>query len=1219
MTLDQQNYYETTLDNMLAGIVVHDFNTKIKYCNKQAEKILGLSLEQMMGKKAIDSVWSFIHENGELMKHEKYPVNLVISTNKPLNSYVLGINRADRDFVTWVMVNGTPIFDKNHKIKEAIINFVDITEIKSIQHKLRESRERFRILYDNSPDMYASVSPQDASVIMCNNTLLENTGYNRDELIGKPIFNVYHNDCMEDVQKAFNLFVNTGEVNNAKLIIKRKDGSTIPVSLNVRSVLNECGDILYSISCGGDISKIVERESQVNSLNDKLNQTVLSLKDNNDELKATNQQLMANEQQLKALNQQLAASSQQMSAMYRELKSSEEKFRLMYENAPVAYQSLDKDGKILDVNNVWMQWMGYEKNEILGNWFGEFLQSNQQDLFRKLFPVNIKKTETIRDVEFNLVRKDGTIINAEYTANIGRDQDGNFIRTHCVFQDVTEKKEIKFKLEENLKLIKNIMDHSTNMFYTHTVDHQLTYISPQVYQILGCSPEEAMLKWTEFLTDNPANEKGIQATLLALETGKTQPPYELELQRPDGEKVWVEVWEAPMLDDGKVIGIAGSLTDITIRKRMESDLEDQNAFLDTIINSSPIAMWVADLNGTVIQTNDSLCNLLNLSPEHIIKKYNVLLDKNLIKQNVMHQVEDVFNNGKNANFTIHWNPTDAVGVDFSKAKQLWIEVSMFPILDSSGKMINVVCQWVDITNRKNAEFKLEEQKKFLDRIIDSSALSTWISDEKGFVIRANPACLEFFGAKEEEVVGKYSLFMDSVLEEQGFMPIIEDVFNNGNVGNIIIDYNFGKVDHVNIENPAHKIINSIFTPILDENGKVTNVIVQTIDLSEIKNAEEKLKLAKEKAEESDRLKSAFLANMSHEIRTPMNGILGFTDLLKEPGLSGEKQKKYINIIQKGGERMLTTINDIIEISKIETGQITVNKKDVNINEVIRYYFDFFSPEANKKGLTFNCQIPLSDSDATVTTDKSMLDSILTNLIKNAIKYTKSGSIDFGYSVVDKDLKFFVKDSGIGITKKDQDSVFERFIQSESTRNEVYEGSGLGLSITKAYVEMLDGKIWLESKLNKGTTFFFILPIKKKKAKKQITEQTDSSNYKYQLKDISVLITEDDEAADQLLTEILEPLVKKIYHANSSAKAMKLYEDNNIDLIMMDVKIPGKDGLTLTREIRKTDQDVIIIAQTAYAMAGDREKAIDAGCNEYISKPISKNKLLEIIKIQINSR
>jgi len=245
-----------------------------------------------------------------------------------------------------------------------------------------------------------------------------------------------------------------------------------------------------------------------------------------------------------------------------------------------------------------------------------------------------------------------------------------------------------------------------------------------------------------------------------------------------------------------------------------------------------------------------------------------------------------------------------------------------------------------------------------------------------------------------------------------------------------------------------------------------------------KRAEE-LIAAKGKAEESDRLKSAFLANMSHEIRTPMNGILGFTELLKEPELSGENQKYYIDIIEKSGLRLLNIINNIIDISKIESGLMNISISETNIKEQMEYIYTFFKPEVERKGIHIFCNTSLSVKEAIIKTDREKIYAILTNLVKNAIKFTNTGYIEIGYNLVGRQhaasLQFFVKDTGVGIPPEQIEMVFERFRQANETLNKRYEGAGLGLAISKAYVEMLGGKIWVESELGKGSTIYFTIP------------------------------------------------------------------------------------------------------------------------------------------------
>lgn len=392
---------------------------------------------------------------------------------------------------------------------------------------------------------------------------------------------------------------------------------------------------------------------------------------------------------------------------------------------------------------------------------------------------------------------------------------------------------------------------------------------------------------------------------------------------------------------------------------------------------------------------------------------------------------------------------------------------------------------------------------------------------------------------------------------------------------------------------------------------------KTKDLQDQLNVNSKimkeLEEQKVKAEESDKMKSAFLANMSHEIRTPMNGILGFTDLLKTVDFSPEQKQHFYDIIQQSGKRMLATINNIIDISKIESGIEKNNFTKVNIGAIIYQLYNFFKPEVDEKGIDLiivnKSKIDIKD----FTTDEEKLNSILTNLIKNAIKFTKEGSITVTYNVNVEFAEFWVKDTGIGIDESKQSSVFEHFVQADNSISREYEGTGLGLSITKGYVEILGGKITLDSEINKGSTFYVNIPNQQKDQTVNETVNTKKHTGQLDISDYKFIIADDDEVSRLYLSQVLKGIAREIIMAKDGIEVVELAGKHpDTDIILMDIKMPGKNGYLATEEIRKFNSQVFIIAQTAYTQPEYKNRSEESGCNAYISKPIDAKQLMNII-------
>lgn len=514
------------------------------------------------------------------------------------------------------------------------------------------------------------------------------------------------------------------------------------------------------------------------------------------------------------------------------------------------------------------------------------------------------------------------------------------------------------------------------------------------------------------------------------------------------------------------------------------------------------------------------------------------------------------------------------------------------------------------------ETKLQENVKSLENYkfaLDQSAISS-ITDENGIILSVNDNFCKISKYSREELIENTHRIVSSNFHSKEFFKEMWDTILSGKVW-------IGEIKNKSKGGEFYWIHGTII-PFLDADNKPFQFLSIRFDITAKKKAEEEMVKAKEHAEESDRLKSAFLANMSHEIRTPMNGILGFAELLKDPRISDQDQQEYINIIERSGARMLNIINDIIDISKIESGLMDVTISETNINKQFEYIYTFFKPEVNDKGLNLSYTIPLPAKEATFKTDREKVYAVLINLVKNAIKYTHEGAIKFGYILKSShetgnqtELEFYVRDTGIGIQKDKQKSVFDRFIQVDTTDKRAIQGAGLGLSISKAYVEMLGGKIWLESEVGKGSTFYFTIPYNPKPEKEILIENTPSGiNEGNTIKNLKILIVEDDAISKLLITKAVSMFSKEIFKAGTGVEAIEICLNNpDIDLVMMDVNMPEMNGYEATRQIRKFNKDVVIIAQTAYGLASDREEAIATGCNDYISKPINIDKLRVLIQ------
>jgi len=718
-------------------------------------------------------------------------------------------------------------------------------------------------------------------------------------------------------------------------------------------------------------------------------------------------------------------------------------------------------------------------------------------------------------------------------------------------------------------------------------------------KMVGYSQDEmSKMKFTDFTYPLDA-DIDLHHFIDLLDNRITEYSMEKRYVHKDGSLVWAKLFITLLLDENGIPKeVLGMVEDITeSRKSQEAMFESELKFRAFFENSMD-AILLTSPDGSTLSVNDAACKMFGYSEEELIK-----LGKSGIQDSEDSRLSDLLSKRK-----LHGSARGEVTFMRKDRTRFPAEISSSIFKNQEGiERSSMIVR--DITKRKSAEAEITMLAQSLKSI--SECLS--ITDLNDKILFVNESFLKTYGYELDELIGKQ---ISIVRSPNNIQKVVENIMPDTISGE-------WKGELLNIRKDGSEFPIFLSTSIImDQNKQPIGLIGVATDITERKRTKNELIEAKNKAEESDRLKSAFLANMSHEIRTPMNGVLGFVGLLKEPDLTGEEKDEYISLIETSGIRLLNIINDIVNISKVESGQMDICIKETDINAQLQFIYTFFKPEALQKGVQLIYRCALHAKKATIKTDKEKIYAILTNLVKNALKFTNSGTIEFGYNLLSDStpaiLEFFVKDSGIGIKPEKLEFIFERFRQGSESLTRNYEGAGLGLTISKAYVEMLGGKIWVESEEGKGSIFYFTIPynlvVEESAATKIYFSDGNSADQMiHGFSGLKILIAEDDEISDKLASIGIEEFSREILKARTGVEALDICRNNpDIDLILMDIKMPEMDGYEATRQIRKFNSNVVIIAQTAFGLTGDREKAIDAGCDDYIAKPYYKTSLIALL-------
>ena len=717
---------------------------------------------------------------------------------------------------------------------------------------------------------------------------------------------------------------------------------------------------------------------------------------------------------------------------------------------------------ITEVNPKLLEISGYTKEELVGQNSRVLYASEEEYEYvgkEKYRQIKEKGTGT---VETKWLRKDGQTIDVLLASTPIDTNDLNKGVTFTVL-DITNRKRGEARLKQSEYLLNKAQEIAHVGSWSLDLKTNALTWSDEIYRIFGLDPTESEQTYETFIEAiHPEDREAVdKAYRTSIEQGKDS--YEIEhrvVTRSSGEvRYVVERCEHIKDSEGKVIGSIGMVQDITENKLAEEKVREKDIqFRKLSANVSDLIFQFTrkpDGSYMVPIASEGIKNIFGCRPEDVTDNFEPIA-RVIHPEDAERVIKDIEYSAEHLTYF-----TCEFRVCIPGKPVQWIFSRSNPERLPDGSVT-----WygfnADITDRKHAE----EQLRKLSRAVEQSINAVIITDTNGVIEYTNPAVIDLTGYTPVELIGTNLWSLCCSNEPDNTCSKIWDTINKGNVWT-------GEISNIR-KNGEHYWESAIYSPIFNERGEILNFLAIKKDVTRDKQLAEELVLAKEKAEESDRLKSAFLANMSHEIRTPMNGIMGFAEVLREPDLSPEQIQEYVGMIERSGQRMLNLINDITDIARIEAGQMKLYIHESNVNEIVKEAYKFFLPEAERKGINLTFVASLSTENAVLKTDREKLYAILSNLIKNSLKFTFSGSIDFGYHVKGEFLEFFVKDTGIGIPKDKQISVFERFVQADMSNTRISEGTGLGLSISKAYVEMLGGEMWLESEKDKGSTFYFTI-------------------------------------------------------------------------------------------------------------------------------------------------
>ena len=1056
--------------------------------------------------------------------------------------------------IAWVMGKAVPETNLSGEIIGYIGTIIDITERKQAEEALRREQILLRTLIDNIPDVIY-IKDKSCRKIIANLADIKNMGLkNESDVIGKSDFDLFPKEIAEEFFKDDQFVIQSGTpiLNREELLIdsggKQKWLLTSKVPLT-----DERGEISGLVGIGHDITEKKKVEDA--------------------------------------------------------FKESEFLLKVSQRVAGLGHYTLDiSSGK-------------WESGEILNEIFGidetyrtdvagwsNILHPDHKERMKAYLSNDVITQHKRFDSEYKIVRVNDKQVRWVYgIGELKFDENGKPIKMIGTIQDITDRKKAEKELRESEERFRSLYENSTLGIYRTTPDGKILLANPALVKILGFDSFNDLAKVNLSKEGFETPDERTRFIERVEREGEIK-GLEFNWKSKNGNTLYIRESAKAVRDiNGKTLYYDGTIEDITEKKIFENALIKSQSQLSQAAEIAQLGPWEYDAIKDQFIFNDYFYKLFHttieqvgsyaMSPTEYANRFLFPEDVHLVAEEMKLAMEST-------DPGLHRQLEHRI--KYADGKPGYVTIDFFIVKDNNGRTIRTYGVNQDITERKKAE----KNALILSKAMIQSPVSILITDAKGNIEYVNPTFTKVTGYSQEEVTGRDPGILNSGHHSKEFFANLWDTILSGK--------DFACEMYNKKKNGELFWENVVVSSIVDEKGIITHFVAVKEDITEKKKIVEELIVAKEKAEEMNRLKSSFLANMSHELRTPLIGIIGFSEFLsndlEDPGL-----KEMAETIFNSSKRLSETLNLILDLSKIEADNIPLIPEVFDVAATSLEIVNSFKEYANKKGIYLKTVFEMPKF--TVNLNKQAYHSILNNLVNNAIKFTHSGGVTVDLSADKIDGKNFVSikviDTGIGISKENHDLIFEEFRQVSEGLERNFEGSGLGLNITKKFLEKLKGTLSIESELGKGTIFTVKLPLSEDlqvAASSYEIKSEEVEEKKAQLDTPSILIVDDDENIFKLVKNHLK-LKFNVSCVESAYDALELVKEKKFDVIFMDINLKkGVDGKQATLEIRKIHgyENTPIVACTAYAMVGDKEEFLSAGCSHYLSKPFSKEEILFLL-------